>query len=134
MINYTLPLIVFIFGACIGSFLNVCIFRIPQKVSIVFPGSFCPICKKDIPFYCNIPILSYLFLRGRCSGCKTPISPRYPLVEILTGGFCVFLFLKFGLTLPFLFWFTFICVLLVISFIDVDHQIKIGRASCRERV
>ncbi len=123
MINYTLPLIVFIFGACIGSFLNVCIFRIPQKVSIVFPGSFCPICKKDIPFYCNIPILSYLFLRGRCSGCKTPISPRYPLVEILTGGFCVFLFLKFGLTLPFLFWFTFICVLLVISFIDVDHQI-----------
>jgi leader peptidase (prepilin peptidase) / N-methyltransferase len=123
MANYSLTLILFIFGACIGSFLNVCIFRIPQKVSIVFPGSFCPRCKKNIPFYCNIPILSYLFLQGRCSACKTPISPRYPLIEILTGAVPVFLFFKFDLTPPFLFWLVFICVLIVISFIDFDHQI-----------
>ncbi len=121
--NLTLPIILFIFGACIGSFLNVCIFRIPEKKSIVFPGSFCPVCKKNIPFYCNIPILSYLFLQGRCKYCKTHISMRYPLVEILTGVFPVFLFFKFGLTPPGLFWFCFICVLIVISLIDFDHQI-----------
>ena len=125
MTSYTLTLstMLFIFGACIGSFLNVCVFRIPEKKSIVFPGSFCPICKKGIPFYCNIPILSYLFLQGRCKYCKTPISVRYPLIEILTGIFPVFLFFKFGLTPPLLFWFIFICTLIVISFIDFDHQI-----------
>ncbi|MCP3943365.1 MAG: prepilin peptidase [Desulfobacteraceae bacterium] len=123
MIDYTLTLILFIFGACIGSFLNVCIFRIPEKLSIVFPGSFCPICKKNIPFYCNIPILSYLFLRGRCKNCKTPIPIRYPLIEILTGIFPVFLFFKFGFTPVVFFWFSFICVLIVISLIDFDHQI-----------
>ncbi len=119
----TLTIILFIFGACIGSFLNVCIFRIPQKKSIAFPGSFCPICKENIPFYCNIPVLSYLFLHGRCKHCKNPISIRYPLVETLTGIFPVFLFLKFGLTPPLFFWFGFICVLIVISLIDFDHQI-----------
>jgi len=125
MISYTLTLsiILFIFGACIGSFLNVCIFRIPEKKSIAFPGSFCPICKATIPFYCNIPILSYLLLRGRCKYCKNPISIRYPLVEIVTGVFPVFLFLKFGLIPPLFFWFVFICVLIVISLIDFDHQI-----------
>jgi len=121
----TLPLLItlFIFGACIGSFLNVCIFRIPENRSIVFPGSFCPICKKNIPFYCNIPILSYLFLQGKCKQCKAPISIRYPLIEFITGIFPVFLFFKFGLTLPLFFWFSFICVLIVISLIDFDHQI-----------
>jgi leader peptidase (prepilin peptidase) / N-methyltransferase len=125
MMSYTLTLtiLLFMFGACIGSFLNVCIFRIPEKKSIVFPGSFCPICKESIPFYCNIPILSYLFLKGRCKYCKIPISIRYPLVEILTGVFPVFLFFKFGLTPPLFFWFVFICVLIVISLIDFDHQI-----------
>ncbi len=123
--SYTLTfsIILFIFGACIGSFLNVCIFRIPEKKSIVFPGSFCPICKKSIPFYCNIPILSYLFLQGRCKHCKAPISIRYPLIEILTGIFPVLLFFKFGLTPSLFFWFCFICVLIVISLIDFDHQI-----------
>jgi leader peptidase (prepilin peptidase)/N-methyltransferase len=125
MISYSLTLssMLFIMGACIGSFLNVCIFRIPNKKSIVFPGSFCPVCKKDIPFYCNIPVLSYLFLRGRCLHCKTRISARYPLIEILTGMVPVFLFFKFGITPSLFFWFVFICVLIVISFIDFDHQI-----------
>jgi leader peptidase (prepilin peptidase)/N-methyltransferase len=125
MMSYTLTLttLLFIFGACIGSFLNVCIFRIPQKKSIAFPGSFCPVCKANIPFYCNIPVLSYLFLKGCCKYCKNPISIRYPFVEILTGIFPVFLFLKFGLTPPLFFWFSFVCVLIVISLIDFDHQI-----------
>ena len=123
MIINLMTLMLFIWGACIGSFLNVCIFRIPQNASIVFPGSFCPVCKTKIPFYCNIPILSYLFLLGRCASCKTRISPRYPLIEILTGLFAVFLFFKFGLTPQAFFWFTFICVLVVISWIDFDHQI-----------
>ncbi len=113
----------FIFGACIGSFLNVCIYRIPEGKSIIFPSSFCPQCKNNIPFYCNIPILSYLFLRGQCKFCKNPISIRYPLIEALTGIFAILLFLKFGLTITFGFWFVFISVLITISFIDFDHQI-----------
>ena len=116
-------LFVFIFGACIGSFLNVCIFRIPENKSIVTPGSFCPNCHKGIPFYCNIPLLSYLFLMGRCKFCKVPISLRYPLIEALTGILGLFLFYKFGLTPAMGYWFVFTSVLITISFIDIDHQI-----------
>jgi len=113
----------FIIGTCIGSFLNVCIYRIPEKNSIVTPGSYCPACKKSIPFYCNIPILSYAFLKGRCKFCLTPISLRYPFIEILTGIFAVMLFHKFGMGSAMVFWFFFISVLITISFIDMDHQI-----------
>ncbi|MCK5836845.1 MAG: prepilin peptidase [Desulfobacula sp.] len=116
-------LIVFIFGICIGSFLNVCIYRIPENKSIITPGSFCPNCKKSLPFYCNIPIFSYLFLMGRCKFCHTPISIRYPFVEALTGLFSLLLFLKFGLTPAMVYWFAFISVLITISFIDLDYQI-----------
>ena len=121
---FSLPgLVVLLFGACIGSFLNVCIYRIPENKSIVFPGSFCPNCNKSIPFYCNVPILSYIFLRGRCKFCKQPISIRYPLIEVLTGLFAILLFHKFGLTPAMIYWFVFISVLITISFIDIDHQI-----------
>ena len=116
-------MIVFAFGSCIGSFLNVCIYRIPENRSIVFPGSFCPSCKNAIPFYLNIPILSYVFLMGKCKFCKIKISIRYPLIEALTGIFALLLFLKFGLTPPFFYWFVFISTLITISFIDFDHQI-----------
>ncbi len=121
---FSLPgLVVLLFGACIGSFLNVCIYRIPENKSIVFPGSFCPNCNKSIPFYCNVPILSYIFLRGRCKFCKQPISIRYPLIEVLTGLFAISLFHKFGLTPAMIYWFVFISILITISFIDIDHQI-----------
>ena len=121
---FPLPgLFIFIFGACIGSFLNVCIYRIPENKSIVFPGSSCPDCNKPIPFYCNIPVLSYICLMGRCKFCKSPISLRYPLIETLTGIFAILLFQKFGLTPAMGFLFVFICVLITISFIDIDHQI-----------
>jgi prepilin signal peptidase PulO-like enzyme (type II secretory pathway) len=76
---------VFLFGLIIGSFLNVCILRIPGGKSIVMPASACPKCAAPIRPYDNIPVLSYLFLRGKCRNCKTPISPMYPLVELITG-------------------------------------------------
>jgi len=114
---------IFIIGACIGSFLNVCIYRIPENNSIITPGSFCPACKKGIPFYCNIPVLSYLFLKGRCKFCHKPISIRYPIIEILAGMFAVVLFYKFGIGQVMVYWFIFTSVLITISFIDIDHQI-----------
>ncbi|MBU1343668.1 MAG: prepilin peptidase, partial [Proteobacteria bacterium] len=125
MTNYFfLPeVFIFTFGACIGSFLNVCVYRIPEDKSIVTPGSFCPNCNTSIPFYCNIPILSYLFLMGRCKFCRHLISVRYPLIEALTGFFALFIFQKFGITPVGGFWFVFISVLITISFIDIDHQI-----------
>lgn len=115
--------IIFGFGACIGSFLNVCIYRIPRKKSIVFPGSSCPLCKQSIPFYLNIPIVSYMILKGKCRYCNSPISFRYPLVEALTGFIAAALVLKFDLSAPALFYSVFISVLIVISFIDMDSQI-----------
>ncbi len=118
-----ISILVFIFGACVGSFLNVVIFRLPEKKSIVFPGSHCPVCKHAIPFYLNIPILSYLAILGKCWFCSTPISFRYPAIECLTGGLALILVHNFGPGLPMLFWFFFGCALIVISFIDLDHQI-----------
>ncbi len=121
---FNLPgLVIFIFGSCIGSFLNVCIYRIPENKSIVTPGSFCPNCYNSIPFYLNIPILSYAILAGRCKFCSCPISIRYPLIEALTGIFAVFLYYRFGLTPSMAYWFVFISVLITISFIDIDRQI-----------
>lgn len=122
-LSYSYAIIVFLFAISIGSFLNVCIYRVPENISIMTPGSFCPNCNTPIPFHYNIPVLGYLFLRGRCRFCKIKISMRYPLIECLTGALAVLLFLKFGLTKEMLFWFVFTCVLITISFIDIDHQI-----------
>lgn len=113
----------FMFGACIGSFLNVCIYRIPKGKSIIFPGSSCPNCKKSIPFYLNIPILSYLILRGKCSNCHTGIGIRYPAVELITALFALATVSRFNITLETLFWFAFIAILIIITFIDIDLQI-----------
>jgi len=114
---------VFIFGLCIGSFLNVCIFRLPISKSIVYPPSSCPGCGYMIKIYDNIPILSYMFLLGRCRQCKTHISIRYPLIELLSGFFAVCTFIKFGLNLEGFVYYVFIATLLVITFIDIDHKI-----------
>ena len=113
----------FVFGAAIGSFLNVCIWRIPEGKSIVFPASHCPKCGKSIRPCDNIPVLSWLILRGRCRDCGEPISPRYPLVEILTALLSLVLFWKYGLSLQYLAAFLFAAALVVITFIDFDHQI-----------
>ena len=114
---------VFALGCCLGSFLNVCIYRLPQDLSIVSPRSFCPQCRTPVRGYDNIPLLSYLFLRGKCRSCGVRISWRYPLVEALTGGLALALFLKFGLTASFFAFFSFAAALVVITFIDLDHRI-----------
>jgi len=112
-----------IFGAMVGSFLNVCIYRLPKEESIIWPRSHCPTCKKTIKFYDNIPLISYLLLRGRCRYCKGPISLQYPLVEGITALSSLFLFMKFGTTLSYLFYFAFVAALIVITVIDLYHQI-----------
>jgi len=114
---------VFIFGAVIGSFLNVLIYRIPRNLSIVVPGSFCPHCKKPIKWYENIPILSYFFLKGRCSQCKRPISFQYPLVELLTALFLLWSFNKYSFKINFFFLSLFFIILIIISGIDFTHQL-----------
>jgi len=114
---------VFVFGAVIGSFLNVCIYRLPEQQSIAKPLSQCPHCHHPIRFYDNIPLISYLILKGKCRDCGEKISWRYPLVELITAILALFLFAKFYLTINFLVFFIFTAVLIVITFIDLDHQI-----------
>lgn len=113
----------FIFGAVIGSFLNVCVYRLPRGESVVFPPSHCTSCGSGIRFYHNIPILSYLFLGAKCAYCGSIISPMYPFVELLTGLLMLGAAIKFGLSLSFLFLAIFICALIVITFIDLEHMI-----------
>jgi len=114
---------VFVFGALVGSFLNVCIHRIPSGESIAFPASHCPHCHEPIRPYDNIPIVSYLVLRGRCRNCAAGIALRYPLVEMLGGIAAVSSIYAYGLTAEGLLIFAFLAALIVITFIDVDHQI-----------
>jgi leader peptidase (prepilin peptidase) / N-methyltransferase len=116
-------LIAFVFGAVVGSFLNVCIARIPNGESIVSPPSHCPKCKSPISFYDNIPLLSYLTLRGRCRSCSERISPRYFLVELLMALLALALFYRFGLGFVFFVSLIFVAALIVISFIDLDVRI-----------
>jgi leader peptidase (prepilin peptidase)/N-methyltransferase len=120
---FIISVFTFIFGAVVGSFLNVCISRIPNGDSIIRPPSHCPKCKTTIAFYCNIPLLSYLFLRGRCRACGERISFRYFAVELLMASLAVALFYQFGFGLAFILGFVFIAALIVISFIDLDVRI-----------
>lgn len=113
----------FILGAVIGSFLNVCIYRIPAGLSIVSPASRCPQCETAIRWYQNIPIISWLVLGGRCAQCSAKISIRYPLVEALTGTLFLGVFWTFGLHGATLVYWLFAAALIVITFIDFDHQI-----------
>jgi len=116
-------LFAFAFGAIVGSFLNVCIYRIPTEKSIVSPPSSCPACGHAIRWFENIPIVSYLMLRGRCSACRLKISPRYPAVEALTGLLFVLTFFYFGFSAATVIYLVFVAALVVITFIDLDHQI-----------
>ncbi len=113
----------FCFGAVIGSFLNVCIHRLPLGESVVSPGSRCPGCGHEIRWWENIPLLSYLFLRGRCSGCGTAISPRYPAVEMLSAGAAVALLREFGLAVDFFVYYLFTAMLIIVIFTDLEHRI-----------
>lgn len=115
------PVFAFLFGATVGSFLNVVIARVPRRESIVSPPSHCPKCRKGIAWYDNIPVVSWLVLRGRCRRCGLPISARYPLVE-LAGGLLALACLRQLEPLP---WaaaaFVFLAALVALTYIDIDH-------------
>jgi leader peptidase (prepilin peptidase)/N-methyltransferase len=123
MLPYLIEIFIFIFGLCIGSFLNVCIYRLPAAQSIVHPRSMCSNCGTLIASYDNIPIVSYLWLKGRCRHCRTKFSLRYPMVELLGGLFALGTYLKFGLTIEALIYYLFFAALMVVTFIDLDHRI-----------
>jgi len=125
----TLPVIVGLLGLFIGSFLNVCIYRLPRAESIVWPGSHCPACGAAVKPWDNIPLLSYLLLRGRCRQCAAPIALRYPLVELISALLALGLFYRFGLTPAFGIYYLFACALVVVTFIDLDYQIIPDRIS-----
>lgn len=112
-----------LFGAVVGSFLNVCIYRIPRNLSILLPSSRCPSCGTPIRPYHNIPIISFLVLRGRCRDCGAAISTRYPLVETLNAAFYGLALWRFGLGWHIPALFTLCSALIVITFIDLDFQI-----------
>jgi leader peptidase (prepilin peptidase)/N-methyltransferase len=113
----------FLFGLVIGSFLNVCITRIPAGVSIVSPGSRCPNCGNPVKSYDNVPVLSWLILRGKCRSCGTPISPMYPSIEIVTALLFVACFLCFGISPHTLKWLFFSCILVVLIVTDYRDRI-----------
>jgi leader peptidase (prepilin peptidase)/N-methyltransferase len=113
----------FALGAALGSFLNVCIQRMPVGESVVAPRSRCGQCRHLIRWYDNIPLLSYLVLRGRCRDCGAVFSIRYLVVELVAALVSVMLFLRFGPTLEFVGYLYFACALLAITYIDLDHQI-----------
>jgi leader peptidase (prepilin peptidase)/N-methyltransferase len=119
----TLPLLLLAFaaGASVGSFLNVCIYRIPEDESVVRPGSRCPHCRVPIAWYDNVPIASWVVLHGRCRNCQAPIASRYPLVEAAAGALAVVALWRLGVTAPALLAFVFTAALLLITFIDFDH-------------
>lgn len=116
-------ILVTLFGLAIGSFLNVCIYRLPRKISIVRPRSRCPHCDTPLRPWHNIPVVSYLILGGRCASCGQSIGWVYPLVEILTAGLLLFAYLEFGLTAPFLVNGVLFCLLVVLVFIDLFERI-----------
>ncbi|HPL63324.1 MAG TPA: prepilin peptidase [Syntrophales bacterium] len=121
--NAGLEILIFLSGTVVGSFLNVCIIRIPQGLSIVNPPSRCASCGARIRFYDNIPIISYLILRACCRDCGAGISLRYPVVEALTGAILLALYWKFGWGAQLPAAFAFAAVLIVVAFIDLEHKI-----------
>jgi leader peptidase (prepilin peptidase)/N-methyltransferase len=113
----------FLFGLVVGSFLNVVIHRLPLGESVVSPGSRCPRCGTPISPADNVPVLSWILLRGRCRACAEPIAARYPLVELANGLLWAALALRFGIGFPLFVWAAFCSALLAITLIDVDHTI-----------
>ena len=109
----------FLFGMVIGSFLNVCITRIPEDISIVTPGSRCPKCGTAIKFYDNVPVFAWLWLRGKCRACGAPISVMYPLVELATGLLFVAAFFEYGVTQGTVKWLFFTCLIIVLTITDL---------------
>lgn len=124
--NNILIIFAALFGAIVGSFLNALIYRLPRGINIAYPRSSCPDCKKVITWYENIPVFSWLFLRGKCSGCGTRISWQYPVIELICGIFAAVIApqdLEPGNLLNFLFFFSIFSAFLVHFIVDIKHQI-----------
>ncbi|SDK52104.1 prepilin peptidase [Natronincola ferrireducens] len=116
-------IIIIMVGLLIGSFLNVCIYRIPREESIVYPSSHCPSCSTSLKPKDLIPVLSYMVCRGKCCYCREEISPRYPFIELFNSVLYVLLYIQFGLSLQFMAYGALASILLAISMIDYYHQI-----------
>jgi leader peptidase (prepilin peptidase) / N-methyltransferase len=112
-----------VIGLLIGSFLNVCIFRIPRKESIAWPASHCPGCGYVLKWYDLVPVLSYILLRGKCRQCRSHITLRYPVIELVTGIVFTLLYFKYGFTWLLLSRLVFACLLIVVAFTDLEHYI-----------
>ena len=121
--NTASAVLITIFGTIVGSFLNVCIHRLPLRKSVLWPGSHCPHCDAPVKPYDNIPILGYLWLRGRCRNCKTPISIQYPIIELITGVVFLGAFLLFGSAAVLIQRLLFACAMIVLFVIDLEHRI-----------
>ena len=119
-LNYIL---IFILGLIVGSFCNVCIYRIPKNESIIYPASHCPKCRTTIKPVDNIPLLSYILLKGRCRNCGSKISIQYPVVELLTGIIYLIIYLIYGLSIQSLVYIILSSALIIIAFIDLNEQI-----------
>jgi len=116
-------ILIFISGLAFGSFLNVCVYRLPRQISVVTPRSACPNCKQPIAFYDNVPILSWLILRGRCRHCQAPISSRYLWIELLTGALFLACYWYFGLSLSLVKYCAFGFLLLGLIFTDAETKL-----------
>ncbi len=121
--RFLLAIFAFFYGLVFGSFLNVCIYRLPRGLSVVKPRSACPDCGKPIAAYDNIPVLSWLILRGRCRDCHAPISPRYAAVELLTGLLFLFCYLAFGPSLQMVKFCVFSFLIIGLVFTDAEHKL-----------
>lgn len=115
--------LIFILGLIVGSFSNVCIYRIPRNESIIYPASHCPKCRSKIKPVDNIPLLSFILLKGRCRNCKSKISIQYPIVELLTGLIYLIIYLAYGLSFQASIYIILSSALIIIAFIDLNEQI-----------
>lgn len=122
-----LTLLLFLIGSIFGSFYNVCIYRLPNDLDIISKNSFCVSCKYKIPFYLNIPIISYIFNFGKCRNCKSKISPSYLIVELLTAILFVYSFSLFGLSFKFLGFIIFYSSLIIIFFTDFKYYLILDK-------
>jgi leader peptidase (prepilin peptidase)/N-methyltransferase len=122
-VNVASAVLITVFGAIVGSFLNVCIHRLPLRKSLMWPGSYCPNCQAPVKPYDNIPVVGYLWLRGRCRNCKAPISIQYPIVELITGGVFLGGYLLFDSSALLVARLLFACAMIVLFVIDLEHRI-----------
>lgn len=122
-VNIFYLLVVFVFGLVLGSFLNVVIYRLPRKESLILPASHCPNCQHPLAYKDNIPVFSFILLKGKCRYCKKPISWRYPLVELLTALLLTAVFWRWQFSFTFFTAAILLLLLIAVSFIDIDHKI-----------